>query len=76
MVDNWHTDNTLCDIDPLPFGDGFVDVQDLIVLSQHLFEEVSDATLVAHWPLDESQGDVAYANAGTCDGRLLGNPVW
>jgi hypothetical protein len=40
MIDNWHTDNTLCDIAPLPLGDGFVDVQDLIVLAEHLFEEV------------------------------------
>ncbi len=40
MVDNWHTNNTLCDIAPLPLGDGFVDVQDLIVLAEHLFEEV------------------------------------
>jgi len=39
MVDNWHTDNTLCDISPLPLGDGYVDVQDLIVLAEHLFEE-------------------------------------
>jgi len=39
MVDNWHTDNTLFDIAPLPFGDGIVDVQDLIVLAEHLFEE-------------------------------------
>ena len=39
MVDNWHTDNTLCDIAPLPLGDGFVDVKDLIVLAEHLFEE-------------------------------------
>lgn len=43
MVDNWHTDNTLCDIAPLPLGDGFVDVQDLIVLAEHLFEEVPPA---------------------------------
>jgi len=39
MVDNWHTDNTLCDIAPTPLGDGFIDVQDLIVLTEHLFEE-------------------------------------
>ena len=29
----------LCDIGPTPFGDGIVDVQDLIVLAEHLFEE-------------------------------------
>jgi len=73
MVDNWHTDNTLCDIAPLPLGDGYVDVQDLIILAEHLFEE---PTLVAHWPLDEAQGDIAYDNAGTSDGTLLGAPVW
>jgi hypothetical protein len=39
MVDNWGTDNSLCDIGPMPWGDSVVDVQDLIVLAEHLFEE-------------------------------------
>lgn len=39
MVDYWGTGETLCDIAPPPFGDGIVDVQDLIVLAEHLFEE-------------------------------------
>ena len=39
MVDNWGTDNRLCDVGPMPWGDGVVDVQDLIVLAEHLFEE-------------------------------------
>ena len=39
LIDNWGTDNSLCDIGPMPWGDGIVDVQDLIVLSEHLFEE-------------------------------------
>jgi len=39
VVDNWGTDNQLCDIGPMPWGDGVVDVQDLIVLAEHLFEE-------------------------------------
>ncbi|UCE64219.1 MAG: PD40 domain-containing protein [Nitrospirota bacterium] len=39
MVDYWGTDNSLCDIGPMPWGDGIVDVQDLIVLAEHLFEE-------------------------------------
>ena len=38
MVDHWHTDEPSCDIAPAPFGDGIVDVQDLIVLAEHLFE--------------------------------------
>ncbi len=39
MVDYWGTDNKLCDIAPMPWGDGIVDTQDLIVLAKHLFEE-------------------------------------
>ena len=35
----WGTDNSLCDIGPMPWGDGVVDVEDLIVLAEHLFEE-------------------------------------
>ena len=39
VVDNWGTDDQLCDVGPMPWGDGIVDVQDLIVLAEHLFEE-------------------------------------
>jgi phosphohistidine phosphatase SixA len=39
MVENWGTDNSLCDIGPMPWGDGIVDVEDLKVLAEHLFEE-------------------------------------
>jgi len=46
MVDNWHTNSTLCDIAPPPLGDGFVDVQDLIVIAGHLFEEFPPVELV------------------------------
>jgi len=41
IVDNWGTDDSLCDIGPMPWGDGIVDVQDLIVLAEHLFEETT-----------------------------------
>ena len=40
VVDYWGTDEPSCDIGPMPWGDGIVDVQDLIVLAEHLFEEV------------------------------------
>jgi Tol biopolymer transport system component len=40
LVDHWGTDEPLYDIGPMPWGDGVVDVQDLIVLSEHLFEGV------------------------------------
>lgn len=41
IVDNWGTGEPLCDIGPMPWGDGIVDVQDLIVLAEHLFEETT-----------------------------------
>jgi len=76
MVDHWHTDNALYDIAPLPFGDGFVDVQDLISLSEYLLGELDDPTLVAHWALDETEGDVAQDSAGDNLGYVFGGPIW
>ncbi|MCP4263152.1 MAG: hypothetical protein GY774_37435 [Planctomycetes bacterium] len=46
IVDNWGTDEPLCDIGPMPWGDGIVDVQDLIVLAEHLFEEIPPVELI------------------------------
>ncbi|MHC4118965.1 MAG: LamG-like jellyroll fold domain-containing protein [Planctomycetota bacterium] len=76
IVDNWHTSNTLCDIAPAPLGDGFVDVKDMIVLAEHLFENVHDATLVAHWALDETEGMTARESVvGTYD-IIMGTALW
>lgn len=69
MVDHWHTDAPRYDVN----GDGMVDVQDLILLSEHLFE---DYRMVAHWTLDETEGHVAYDNVAENDGIVLGNPAW
>jgi len=40
MVDHWGENYSLCDIGPMPWGDGVVDVEDLIVLAEHLFETI------------------------------------
>jgi len=76
MVEYWGTDEPLCDIGPTPFGDGIVDAHDLIVLSEHLYEEILPDGLVAYWKLDEEEGDIA--NNSTCNnhGILSGNPTW
>jgi hypothetical protein len=73
MVDHWHTDEPLYDIAPEPFGDGIVDVQDLIILSEHLFE---DHRMIAHWKLDESEGAIAHDSVRDKDGTLNGEPIW
>ena len=76
IIDNWHADYSLCDIGPMPWGDGIVDVQDLIVLAEHLFENVDDPTLVAHWALDETEGMTAGDVVGNNDGFAIGGPSW
>jgi N-acetylneuraminic acid mutarotase len=76
MVDYWHTDEPLYDIAPAPFGDGIVDVQDLIFLSEYLMKEVDDTTLAAHWAFDETEGIVAQDNAGENDAYIIGDPIW
>jgi Tol biopolymer transport system component len=43
MIEYWLTDYPLCDIGPMPWGDGVVDVEDLIVIAGHLFEEIHSA---------------------------------
>jgi len=71
MVDNWGKDEPLCDIAPMPFGDGIVDIKDLIALAEHL-----PPAFLAHWELDETEGSIAYDSVGGHDGMLNGNPLW
>jgi hypothetical protein len=75
-VDHWGEDYPLCDIGPMPWGNGIVDIPDLIVLSEHLFEEVNDLTLVAQWALDESEGMFAADRVGENDAVVLGGIEW
>ena len=44
LIYHWHTDDPACDIGPTPWGDGVVDVQDLIVLAEHLAADVNDTS--------------------------------
>jgi len=76
MLGHWGEDYSLCDIGPTPSGDGIVDVQDLIILAEHLFEEILPIELVAYWKLDEAEGDVAYNSTSDNHAILSGNPTW
>ncbi len=73
IIDHWGTDQPLCDVGPMPWGDGIVDVQDLIVLAEHLFEEFPP---IALWNMDETQGSIAYDSIDENDGTLNGGPLW
>ena len=76
IIDHWGTDYSLCDIGPMPFGDGVVDVQDLIVLSEYLFENVNDLTLIAHWALDEIESMTALDSISGNNDFIMGAPLW
>jgi len=73
LVDYWHTDEPFFDIGPMPWGDGIVDVQDLIVLAEHLFTYPG---AVAYWKLDETEGSIAHDSIGVYYGILNGVPTW
>jgi hypothetical protein len=73
MVDHWHTDDPFCDIGPMPWGDGIVDVQDLIILSEYL---LTYPGAVAYWKLDETEGEIAYDSAAVNDAVVIGSPLW
>ncbi|MBC8218447.1 MAG: hypothetical protein H8E73_08285 [Planctomycetes bacterium] len=73
IVDNWQTNEPSCDLAPGLFGDGIVDIQDLIVVAEHLFEEDG---LVAHWKMDEAAGSIAANTVSENHGTLYGEPVW
>lgn len=72
-IDHWGENCRLCDIGPAPFGDGIIDVQDLIVLAEYLFTYPGS---VAYWKLDEAEGVAAHNSAGDQDGFLFGDPLW
>jgi Tol biopolymer transport system component len=76
MVDHWGENYSLCDIGPTPLGDRIVDVQDLIVLAEHLFEEIFPPGLVAYWKLDEAEGKLAYNSISDNHGVLHEEPLW
>ena len=38
--------------------------------------ELIDPTLIAHWPLDETGGNIAQDSIGENDGTLHGEPLW
>jgi hypothetical protein len=76
MAAYWGTDDPLCDVGPLGWGDGTVGLQDLIVLSEYLGKEIADPTLIAHWPLDETEGSTAHEDVGGKEDFVLGDAVW
>jgi hypothetical protein len=86
LIDDWGTSESLCDIGPMPWGDGIVDIQDLNILVSYWHTEFPDIPkpfpepipepIVAHWALDETEGDIAVDSAGENNGTVYGEPLW
>ena len=73
IVDNWRTSDPLCDLAPPPFGDGIVDVQDLVALAEYLFVYPGRVTYLK---LDETEGNVACDSDLDHNGTLVNGPLW
>ena len=39
MIDHWQTYEPYCDIAPVPFGDGIVDIEDMVVFMSYWEKE-------------------------------------
>ncbi len=76
FIEHWGQDEPAFDMVPMPAGDGIVDELDLEALMHFWLRDVNDPTLVTHWALDETAGDIASDSSGESDGLLVGDPVW
>jgi len=76
FIEHWGTSDSLCDIGPMPWGDGKVDENDLKVLMNYWQQEILPLSLLAYWKLDETEGTIAKDSVSDKDGTLNGNPVW
>ncbi len=79
LLENWgSTETSLCDIAPMPFGDGVVDAKDLVSLATYMTDPIKsqDVTLVRYWPLDGQNLDVAQDMTGNGNGILSSSPTW
>ncbi|MFC1636609.1 serine hydrolase [Planctomycetota bacterium] len=54
----------------------FAPIDDLSGDLTDIVKDVFDPMLIAHWKLDETEGDIAYDSAANCDGTLMGGPIW
>ncbi|KPJ88992.1 MAG: hypothetical protein AMJ53_16170 [Gammaproteobacteria bacterium SG8_11] len=76
LIESWGQNDPLFDIAPQPFGDGVIDALDLELLMSYWEQPVEDPTLIAHWALDEVEGDIAYDSAGVNDAFVVGGTAW
>jgi len=70
------TQDLCADIAPAAKRDGVVDAKDLELLTGCLATVIPELGLIAHWKLDEVEGDIAHESINHRDGTLHGGAVW
>ena len=70
------TGDLAADIAPVAKRDSVVDTNDLELLTRYLGTVVPEPGLIAHWDLDEVEGDIARESINHHDGTLEGGAVW
>ena len=73
LAQYWRQDESSVDIAPQPSGDNMVDFQDLAILVKYWLKFPG---LVAHWKMDEREGNTAYDSIGGNNGTAFGEPLW
>lgn len=73
LAQQWLALEPLLDIAPAPDGDDRIDWLDLAGVGMYWLKYPN---LVAHWLLDETEGDLAADVLGRFDGTLHGGPLW
>jgi hypothetical protein len=76
LAERWHSEDTSADIAPATARDGYIGMDDLVLMCeywQEVIPEMDDCVL--HWKLDETEGDTASDSAEMNHGQV-GGPVW
>ncbi|MCF7973503.1 MAG: hypothetical protein K9N55_06790 [Phycisphaerae bacterium] len=76
LIEHWGQDAPVVDMAPTPWGDGIVDGQDLEVFMKAYGQQLVDPSLLAHWKLDETEGDIAYDSVAENNGIVMGAALW
>ncbi len=73
LAQGWRGTDPSLDVAPPPDGDGVLGYPDLAGLATYW---MTYPGLIAHWKLDEIDGDVAADSLGRFDGLVSGSPLW
>ena len=76
LIEHWGKNEPSVDMGPMPWGDGVVDAADLEILMSYWGKEVYNPHFIAHWKLDETEGNIVHDCIGGFDATLIGDAIW